>query len=106
MGHGPNTNFFLRLASIVLDSTDANAGAATKQLTAPIPKDAGAIRCDRDWSPTYVWASSDETKATVDQNGLVTKVANGTTNITAAITLPRHLGGATITSNNCVVTIS
>ena len=33
--------------------------------------------------PTYTWKTSDETKATVDQNGVVTAVAAGTVNIYA-----------------------
>jgi uncharacterized protein YjdB len=52
--------------------------------------------------PTFsfpiVWASSDATKATVDQTGLVAAVAAGTANITATA------GG--VTSPACVVTVS
>jgi uncharacterized protein YjdB len=33
--------------------------------------------------PTYTWKTSDETKATVDQNGVVTAVAAGNVNIYA-----------------------
>ena len=106
-GHGPDTNFYLQLDSISLPNTGAvNGGAPTLQLT-PTPKQADGRAVDqRDFAPVYVWASSDPTKATVDQNGLVTKVAAGVTNITCAVTRPKHLGGATVTSNNCAVTVS
>lgn len=107
MGHGADTNFYLQLASIALPTTGAvNTGAPTTQLT-PTPKQASGTAVDtRDFEPTYVWESSDPTKATVDQTGLVTRVANGTTVITAKVTRPAHLGGATITSNNCTITVS
>ena len=65
------------------------APEATKQLTATVvPAEAG----------DPVWASSDPTKASVDQTGLVKGVAAGTANITATA------GGKT--SEACVVTVS
>lgn len=49
---------------------------ATKQLTATVePENAD--------DKTVTWTSSDETKATVDSNGLVTAVAEGSATITA-----------------------
>lgn len=106
-GLGPNTRVLLQLDSISLPATGAvSTGTPTLQLT-PTPKDSASKTVKTgDYEPTYVWASDDETKATVDADGLVTKVAAGTANITASVTLPRHLGGATITSNECEVTVS
>lgn len=106
-GPGPNTRVYLQLSSISLPSTGGvTTGAPTSQLSATLKDSAGNTLKTGDFSPTVVWASSDPTKATVSQSGLVTKVANGSTNITAAVTRPGYLGGATITSNNCVVTVS
>ena len=106
-GPGPNTRVFLQLSSILLPSTGGvSTGTPTLQLTATLKDSAGNALKLGDFSPTVVWASSDPTKATVSQSGLVTKVATGTTNITASVTLPGYLGGATITSNNDVITVS
>src|ERR1043166_3367102 len=107
-GHGPNTSFLLRLASIELPATGAvgSGDPDTLQLTATYKDAAGNEISTDDYSPIVVWASSATSKATVSQSGLVTKVAAGTSNVSVAVTLPRHLGGATITSNNCAITVS
>ena len=64
--------------SIELNQTSANVTEGeTLQLTATVmPEDAT--------DKTVTWASSDETVATVDQNGLVTAVAAGAATITAS----------------------
>ena len=50
----------------------------------PYPQYTGTLEVTSDvGSETIVWSSSDETVATVDQNGLVTPLAAGTTTITA-----------------------
>lgn len=73
------------------DSTATLATAGTKQLTATtVP--AGA---------DVTWASSDSTKATVSDAGLVTGVAAGSANITATITV----SGQTY-SDTCAVTVT
>ncbi len=107
MGHGADTSFFLRLVSIALPGTGAvSTGSPTQQLTATPKDQAVSAISEGDYAPTYLWASSDPTKATVSQSGLVTKVAAGSTNITVSVTLPKHLGGQTITSNACAVTVT
>jgi len=59
-------------------------------------------------SGTVVWTSSDPTKATVNAStGLVTRVANGTTNITATVT--RSTGGKNagiVTTGVAVITVT
>lgn len=59
------------------DSTASIAAAGTKQLTASVSPDTATIK-------TVVWSSSDEEKATVSEDGLVTGVAAGEAIITAA----------------------
>ncbi len=52
----------------------------------PYPQYTGTLEVTSDvGSETIVWSSSDETVATVDQNGLVTPVALGTATITATV---------------------
>lgn len=55
--------------------TSTGAAGTTVQLTATVAPVGAA--------PDVVWSTSDATKATVDQNGLVTRVATGTATITA-----------------------
>lgn len=107
-GHGPNTSFLLRLASISLPATGAvgDGDPDTLQLIPTYKDAAGKEISTNDHSPEVAWASSAASKATVSASGLVTKVAAGTSNISVSVTLPRHLGGATITSNNCAITVS
>ena len=72
-------------------SSTSIAENATETLTATtVPADA-----------TVVWASSDETVATVDEDGVVTGVAAGTATITATI----EISGRTYT-DECEVTIT
>lgn len=64
----------------------------TYQLTATVkPEDAS--------NPTVIWTSSDESVATVDENGLVTAVGNGTATITATS------ADGTEKSASCTVTV-
>lgn len=81
-------------SSIELNQTSANVTEGeTLQLTATVlPEDAT--------DKTVTWASSDETVATVNQNGLVTAVATGTATITATT-----IDGSNL-SATCVVTVS
>ena len=80
--------------SIELNQTSANVNEGeTLQLTATVmPEDAT--------DKTVTWASSDETVATVDQNGLVTAVAAGTATITAST-----IDGSDL-SASCEVTVN
>ncbi|WP_318371685.1 Ig-like domain-containing protein [Enterobacter sp.] len=72
----------------VTPSTSSGAVGTTVQLTANIlPVDAT--------DKTGVWSSSDQTKATVNSSGLVTRVATGT----ATITFTTNDGGKTGTSS-------
>ncbi|EOX4270037.1 Ig domain-containing protein [Citrobacter freundii] len=72
----------------VTPSTSSGAVGTTVQLTANIlPADAT--------DKTGVWSSSDQTKATVNSSGLVTRVATGT----ATITFTTNDGGKTGTSS-------
>lgn len=69
------------VATITVSPTSKTLSAAqTVQLTAVCKNAAGDILPD---IPT--WASSDQTKATVDTNGKVTAVATGSANITATV---------------------
>ncbi len=73
------------------DSTASIVAEATKQLTATtIPADA-----------EVTWTSSDDTKATVSDSGLVTGVAAGSATITAKITVD-----GTDYSDTCAVTVT
>jgi trimeric autotransporter adhesin len=63
---------------------------ATTQLTATTSDASGRVLTDR----TVTWSSSDQTKATVDQNGLVTGVSYGQVTITA--TSEEKTGSATV----------
>jgi hypothetical protein len=105
MGTCSDDTFYQQLASIAIAATLA-ISAGTSQLTETVKDAAGKTVNESNFVGTRVWASSDPTKATVSQSGLVTKVAAGATNITCAITRPNYLGGATVTSNTCVVTVS
>ena len=72
----------------VTPSTSTGAVGTTVQLTANVlPADAT--------DKTGVWSSSDQTKATVNSSGLVTRVATGT----ATITFTTNDGGKTGTSS-------
>ena len=72
----------------VTPSTSSGAVGTTVQLTANVlPADAT--------DKTGVWSSSDQTKATVNSSGLVTRVATGT----ATITFTTNDGGKTGTSS-------
>lgn len=79
-------------ASIVLNKTATTiANGSTETLTATTAPNAYVV----------TWASSDNTKATVDSAGKVTGVAAGSANITASITVY----GVTYTAT-CAVTVS
>ena len=78
--------------SVTLDSTElALAPGQQTQLTATVlPEDST--------EKNLVWSSSDESVATVDQNGNVTAVANGSATITAASAInPEVKAEATVT---------
>lgn len=91
-------SFLEKLASISIDpaTTTLTAVAPTKQLTiSPKDRNGNVIRDDGNvFKPT--WQSSDANVATVNQSGLVTRVALGVANITASFN--------NLTSNTCVVT--
>lgn len=94
---------FVRACKIRLDATSvvvsgadhavtaAGGAAHTEQLTA-------VTNWGEDVSATATWVSSDPTKATVSAAGLVTGVAAGSTNITAAFD--------GVTSSNYAITVS
>ena len=67
---------------VTVSGTATVATTATTQLTVTTTP-AGIITNDGTGGGTVVWESSNPAKATVDQNGLVTGVAAGTTIITA-----------------------
>jgi hypothetical protein len=72
-------------------------------ITADLAEDTGLITMTDISSETEVaWASSDETKATVDTDGVVTAVASGTATITATYTYATE---ATTTAT-CAITVS
>ena len=62
-----------------LTNTAINTGTAAGQLTANVTSEGVAIA-----GATVTWESSDEDIATIDENGNVTLVAEGTTTITAS----------------------
>lgn len=67
---------------------------AGKKLTVPLgypTKAAVTLTPENPTNPALVWASSDEAVATVDENGVITPVAEGKCEITAA---PADEGGA------------
>jgi uncharacterized protein YjdB len=80
----------------VTPSTTTKAAAQTQQLTTVV-KNAGGVAIAGE---AVTYESSDETKATVDANGLITAVATGSATVTAtSVTDP------TLT-DTCVVTVS
>lgn len=99
---------------ITAAAEDFNVFPATLAIKVGEIKDLGAITADYDddtalitltnkaAASTVDWASSDETKATVDTNGLVTGVAAGSATITATYTA---VGADPVTSTS-VVTVS
>lgn len=82
--------------SLALTGTQTvTAGAPTSQLTATLTQlDAGTVDVTAAVAGT-VYVSSDPTKATVSTGGLVTRVANGTTTITATNTTNGRVRTAT-----------
>ncbi len=88
------------VSGVTLDKTTLNlaAGKQTAQLTATIAPTGASYK-------NIVWTSSDESVATVDENGLVTPIWAGTAVITATAT-----NGTEFTSDDktatCTVTVS
>ena len=83
----------IQVESVTLNTSEINVeeGSEGVILTATVlPEDAT--------DKTVTWASSDETVATVDENGLVTFVSIGTANITAS--------AGDVVSEPCVVTVT
>ncbi len=79
------------IASIdVTPSTSILSEGSTKQLTATAKDAAGRVLSGR----TFTWTSSDVTKATVSNTGLVTAVAPGVANI--VVTAENIAGGAAV----------
>ena len=78
-------------SEVALDQTEVtlDAAGATVELVATVSEE--------DADKAVVWTSSDEAVATVDENGVVTAVANGTATITVST-----VNGLTAT---CVVTV-
>lgn len=72
----------LGIASLALTGTQTVAVAATRQFTATATYTGGATRDVTAAANRGVWSSSDTTKATVDQGGLITGVAAGAATIT------------------------
>ena len=67
---------YVPVTGVTVTGTGVTAIGATRQLTATIaPAGAAAYR--------VVWASADPTKVTVDEKGLVRRLAAGAVNITA-----------------------
>lgn len=98
--NAPEPSFLERLASISISPASLllTAAAPSSQLAiTPKDKSGNVLKVD----PTVfkpVWISSDPAVATVDQSGLVTRVAVGACNISASFN--------GITSNTCAVTCS
>ena len=84
-----------KVSSISLNQTSLSVNSgATEQLTATIsPSDAVV---------SIIWTSSDESVATVDENGLVTGVAAGTCTITATVSGTDKTATCTVTVVNAV----
>lgn len=74
-------------------TASVNLGGTQTINTTITPADAPA--------PTITWSSSNESIVTVSQSGVVTGVAAGSATVTAAIVI----GGETLASDSCVVTV-
>lgn len=72
------------IASLALTGTQTVTVAGTQQFTSTATYTGGATRNVSAAVNAGVWSSSDTTKATVDQSGLITGVAAGTPTITHA----------------------
>lgn len=83
----------VEVATVTLDKTEAELteAGATVQLTATVAPENATDKA-------ITWTSSDEKVATVDANGLVTAVANGTATITAT--------AANGVKAECVITVN
>jgi uncharacterized repeat protein (TIGR02543 family) len=92
-------NYGLLLADLTVDSTLSLVEGASQTLNAPgyLPSDTKTEK------PAVTWSSSSESVATVDANGKVTAKTAGSTDITVSA---ESKSGQTITSGNCVVTVS
>lgn len=82
---------YVPVTSVAVSGAGVTVVGATRQLTAtPAPVGAAGYR--------VVWSSADPTKVTVDENGLVKRIANGTVLITAtSVDDPTKAGAANIT---------
>ena len=70
-------------ANVPVESITLNKTATEIEVGATETLSVTAVAPDNATDPTYTWKTSDETKATVDQNGVVTAVAAGNVNIYA-----------------------
>lgn len=89
------------VTAITLNKTETSikVGATeTLSVTSVLPEEAT--------DKTYTWKTSDETKATVDQDGKVTAVALGTANITATANDGSGVTATCVVTVNKVVTIN
>ncbi len=87
----------LKSVSITPATVSLTAKGATSKLTAEVLDENNAKMT----TATVIFKSDNEGVATVDANGVVTAVANGTANITATA----KLGTVEVTSTACVVTV-
>ena len=89
------------VTAITLNKTATTISAGqteTLSVTSVLPEEAT--------DKTYTWKTSDESKATVDQNGKVTAVALGTANITATANDGSGVTATCVVTVNKVVTIN
>jgi hypothetical protein len=59
---------------VLVDSVEIGVGESTQIWVYPVPEDASEV-------PTAIWRSENPEIATVDQDGIVTSVSRGTTNV-------------------------
>jgi uncharacterized protein YjdB len=76
---GSTVNVSTKITTITVTGDNTITVGATSQLTAKATSSTGEVV-----AATFTWTSSDPAVATVDANGLVTGVAGGTSDITAA----------------------
>ena len=90
----------VKKAAVLVTSITLNKTETSIKVGATETLSVTAVAPDNATDPTYTWKTSDETKATVDQDGKVTAVAAGT------VTIYAEANDGSGVKGNCAVTVT